>query len=222
MRRLLADPVVRLKLVLWLVCLAPLGRLLWFFYSDMSRGTLLLTANPIEFITRSTGTWTLVWLLATLSVSPLRIRLNWPALIRVRRLLGLFAFFYACLHLSTYLWLDQFFDWSGIVKDIAQRPFITVGFSAWLLLLPLALTSTQWAMRKLGRRWQKLHRLAYVAPTLGVLHYWWLVKADVRTPFAYGLVLLLLLAWRVLRWKRKQRPAALSSTPRRATASPPA
>ena len=222
MRRLLADPVVRLKLVLWLVCLAPLGRLLWFFYSDMSRGTLLLTANPIEFITRSTGTWTLVWLLATLSISPLRIRLNWPALIRVRRLLGLFAFFYACLHLSTYLWLDQFFDWSGIVKDIAKRPFITVGFSAWLLLLPLALTSTQWAMRKLGRRWQKLHRLAYVAPTLGVLHYWWLVKADVRTPFAYGLVLLLLLAWRVLRWKRKQRPAALSSTPRRATASPPA
>ncbi len=222
MRRLLADPVVRLKLVLWLVCLAPLGRLLWFFYSDMSRGTLLLTANPIEFITRSTGTWTLVWLLATLSISPLRIRLNWPALIRVRRLLGLFAFFYACLHLSTYLWLDQFFDWSGIVKDIAKRPFITVGFSAWLLLLPLALTSTQWAMRKLGRRWQKLHRLAYVAPTLGVLHYWWLVKADVRTPFAYGLVLLLLLTWRVLRWKRKQRPVALSSTPRRATASPPA
>ena len=222
MRRLLADPVVRLKFVLWVVCLAPLGRLLWFFYSDMTRGTLLLTANPIEFITRSTGTWTLVWLLATLCVSPLRGRLNWPPLIRVRRLLGLFAFFYACLHLSTYLWLDQFFNWPGIVKDIAKRPFITVGFSAWLLLLPLALTSTQWAMRKLGRRWQKLHRLAYVAPTLGVLHYWWLVKADVRDPLAYGLVLLLLLAWRVRRWKQKQRPAALSPTPRRATASPPA
>ncbi|MCE2946731.1 MAG: sulfite oxidase heme-binding subunit YedZ [bacterium] len=157
-----------------------------------------LGANPIEVITRATGEWTLILLLVTLSVTPLRrlTGLNW--LLRLRRMLGLTAFFYASLHLLTYLWLDQFFDLAAIAKDIVKRPFITAGFTAFLLLLPLAITSTDAMVRRLGgRRWLALHRLAYLATAIGVLHYWWLVKADVREPFFYAVVLALLLAARV-------------------------
>ncbi len=180
-----------IKPLLFLACLIPLVRLLWLAVMGG------LGANPIEFITRSTGTWTLVGLLVTLGVTPLRRLTGWNGLIRFRRMLGLFAFFYACLHFTTYIWLDQFFDPASIVKDIAKRPFITVGFSAFVLLLPLAATSSQYMMRRLGRNWQRLHRLVYLIALLGVLHYLWLVKKDITQPLVYGAVLLVLLALRL-------------------------
>src|SRR5688572_6436943 len=159
-----------IKAAAFVACLVPLALLLW---RGLNRG---LGANPIEYITHSTGWWTLTFLLITLGVTPLRrlTHLNW--LLRLRRMLGLYAFFYACLHFTTYIWLDQFFDPASIVKDIAKRPFITLGFAAFLLLLPLAATSTNGMVKRLGaRRWQFLHRLVYVIATLGVLHFWWLV-----------------------------------------------
>lgn len=179
------------KPLLFLVCLLPLARLL---YLGFSGG---LGANPIEFVTRSTGTWTLVGLLLTLTVTPLRRLTGRNELIRYRRMLGLFAFFYACLHFITYIWLDQFFDLGGILRDIYKRPFITVGFTAFLLLLPLAITSTHTMMRRLGRRWQQLHRLVYLVGLLGVLHYLWLVKKDLTQPLIYAGVLLVLLGLRL-------------------------
>lgn len=181
------------KALLWLLCLTPLARLI---FLGLTGG---LGANPIEFITRSTGTWTLVGLLATLSVTPLRrmTGLNW--LVRFRRLLGLFAFFYACLHFTTYIWLDQFFDPAGIARDILKRPFITVGFTAFILLVPLAATSSQRMMKKLGSDWQRLHRLIYLIAGLGVVHYWWLVKKDITQPLIYACVLVVLLAVRLPR-----------------------
>ena len=176
---------------LFLICLLPLARLVYLAFSGG------LGANPIEFITRSTGTWTLVGLMITLTVTPLRRLTGRNELIRYRRMLGLFAFFYASLHFTTYIWLDQFFDPAAILKDIYKRPFITIGFAAFLLLLPLALTSTNAMMRRLGRRWQQLHRLVYVIGSLGVLHYWWLVKKDLTQPLIYGLVLVTLLSLRL-------------------------
>jgi sulfoxide reductase heme-binding subunit YedZ len=180
------------KAVLFLACLIPLGRLIWLAYVDG------LGANPIEFITRSTGTWTLVFLLITLSITPLRRLTGRNAWIRFRRMLGLFAFFYACLHFTTYVWLDQFFEWPAIVKDVIKRPFITVGFTAFVLLIPLAATSTQAMQRRLKRRWQQLHRLVYLIAICGVLHYWWLVKKDVTEPAWYALALTLLLGFRLV------------------------
>ncbi len=174
--------------------LVPLGWLLW--------GTLThgLGANPIETITRTTGDWTLRFLLITLAVTPVRRLTGWHAAIRLRRMLGLYAFFYACLHFSTYLVLDQFFSLEDIMEDIVDRPFITVGFSAFVLLLPLALTSTDAMLRRLGgKRWRRLHRAAYVVAMLGVLHYLWLVKADLSTPLIYLGVLVVLLALRLPR-----------------------
>lgn len=178
------------KLWIALVCLLPAARLVWL------GGTGDLGANPIEFITRSTGTWTLVGLLVTLSVTPLRRLTGVGSLIRYRRMLGLFAFFYACLHGLTYFWLDQFFDLAGIARDILKRPFVTFGFAALVLLVPLAVTSTQAMMRRLGRNWQRLHRLVYAAALLGVAHYLWLVKKDLTEPLIYGAVLAVLLALR--------------------------
>ncbi len=186
--------VVWAKAGIWLICLLPLVRLV---FMGLANG---LGANPIEFITRSTGTWTLVGLLLTLSITPLR-RLagrNW--LLHFRRMLGLFAFFYACLHFTTYIWLDQFFDPASIAKDIIKRPFITVGFSAFILLLPLAATSSQRMMKLLGRNWQRLHRLIYLIASLGVVHYWWLVKKDITQPLIYACVLAALLAVRLPRF----------------------
>lgn len=173
------------------ICLLPLLRLL---VLGESGG---LGANPIEFITRSTGTWTLVGLLLTLSVTPLRRLTGRADLIRYRRMLGLFAFFYAGLHFVTYLWLDQFFDPAAIARDIVKRPFITVGFAAFVLLVPLALTSTHAMMRRLGRRWQQLHRLVYLIALLGVIHFLWLVKKDLTEPLIYAAVLALLLVVRL-------------------------
>jgi sulfoxide reductase heme-binding subunit YedZ len=171
-----------------------------------------LGANPIEAITRATGLWTLRFMLITLAVTPARWLTGWNALIRVRRMLGLYAFFYGTLHLLTYLWLDQFFDWAAIVKDVAKRPFITAGFSAFVLLVPLAATSTAGMIRRMGGpAWRRLHRLAYAAAALGVVHYWWLVKADIRPPRNYGLLLAALLPVRV--WiavqKRRASPSRL-------------
>lgn len=174
-----------------LLCLLPLMRLIAL---GMDGG---LGANPIEFITRSTGTWTLVGLLVTLSVTPLRRLTGRADFIRYRRMLGLFAFFYACLHFVTYLWLDQFFDPVAIARDIVKRPFITVGFTAFTLLIPLAATSNHAMMRRLGRRWQLLHRLIYLIAVLGVIHYLWLVKKDLTEPLLYGGMLALLLAVRL-------------------------
>lgn len=184
-----------LKPLVFLGCLIPFGLLCL----DARNGEL--GANPIEVITRSTGTWTLVFLLATLSVTPLRKISRTPAWIKFRRMLGLFAFFYACLHFTTYFWLDQFFDLQGIARDVAERPFITVGFLSFVLLIPLAMTSTSGMIRRLGRRWQQLHRLVYLIAIGGVVHYLWLVKADLTQPLIYGLLLSLLLGYRAItRW----------------------
>lgn len=180
-----------LKIGVFALCLLPLARMLWDGFNDG------LGANPIEEVTHRTGDWTLRLLLLTLTVTPLRRLSNFPQLLRVRRMLGLFTFFYACLHAITYFWLDQFFDPEAIVRDVIKRPFITAGFTAFVLLVPLAVTSTQAMMRRLGRRWQQLHRLVYAIAIVGVVHYWWLVKADVTDPAYYAGFLLLLLGYRV-------------------------
>ena len=165
-----------------------------------------LGTDPVAAITHTTGDWALRLLLATLAMTPLRRLLGAPWPIRFRRLLGLYAFFYACLHFATYLVLDLGGYWAQIFADIAKRPYITVGFTAWLLLLPLAITSTKGWIRRLGRRWGQLHRLVYVAAVLGVLHFVWLVKSDLREPLIYAAVLALLLGMRVWWWR--SRPAA--------------
>ncbi len=205
-----------IKLALFLAALIPLARLGWKALHDG------LGANPIEVITHSTGDWTLILVLTTLSITPLRRLTRQYWLIGVRRMIGLFAFFYGTLHFLTYIWLDKFFDLHEMLKDIAKRPFITVGFSAFVLLIPLAVTSTAgWIRRLGGKNWQRLHRLIYLTATLGVVHYWWLVKADIRKPEEYALVLGILLLYRLVTWaaeKRKQRPTtAISPTPAEAT-----
>ena len=186
------------KPAIFLASLVPLGRLVWKAYNSD------LGANPIQVITWSTGTWTLVFLMLTLSITPLRQLTKQYWLIQYRRMLGLFAFFYGCLHFTTYFWLDQFFDLHSIAKDIVKRPFITVGFSAFVLMIPLALTSTQRSIRWLGKRWQTLHRLIYATAILGVVHYIWLVKKDIRKPVIYAVVLGILLLYRVIIWLTKQ------------------
>jgi methionine sulfoxide reductase heme-binding subunit len=198
-----APSTVRaVKALAFVAALLPLARLLvafWFDQHGGPRGMPTLGVNPIEFITRSTGTWTLSFLLITLAVTPLRRLLGWNWLLRLRRMLGLFAFFYVCLHFTTYVWLDQFFDAAAIVKDVAKRPFITVGFTAFVLLIPLAATSTNAMVKRLGaRRWQRLHYAVYAIATLGVVHYWWLVKKDITQPAIFAAVLAVLLGFRVV------------------------
>ncbi len=187
-----------LKVAIFLAALVPLAHLAWKAFHDG------LGANPIEVITHSTGDWTLIFLSLALAITPLRklTRLHW--VIRFRRMLGLFAFFYACLHFTTYIWLDKFFDVREMVKDVGKRPFITVGFTAFLLLIPLAVTSTAGMIRRLGKRWQQLHRLIYVSAVLGVVHYWWLVKRDLSKPELYALIIGSLLALRLGLWWRKR------------------
>jgi sulfoxide reductase heme-binding subunit YedZ len=182
-----------LKAPVFLLCLVPIGIVGW----RALRGDL--TANPIEFITHTTGDWALRFLLITLAITPLRKVLGLPELVRLRRMLGLFAFFYAGLHFSTYLVLDKFFDISEIWKDVLKRRFITVGFAAFLLLIPLAITSTAgWIRRLGGKRWQALHRLIYLSAILAVIHYYWLVKSAVIRPLAYGAILAILLLFRIV------------------------
>jgi methionine sulfoxide reductase heme-binding subunit len=184
-----------LKPILFLACLAPLGRLVWRgFHADLG-------ANPIETITHGTGDWTLIFLLLTLSITPLRKLTRQYWLINFRRMIGLFAFFYGCMHLLTYVWLDKFFDVHEMLADIAKRRFITAGMTAFTLMIPLALTSTKWSIRKLGgKRWLALHRLIYFSAAAGVIHYIWLVKADKRKPLEYGAVLGALLLYRIAIW----------------------
>src|SRR5947209_11367675 len=196
-----------IKPVIFLACLGPVA---WLAWKGFHKG---LGANPIEFITHSTGDWTLTFLLVTLSITPLRRLTRQYWLISFRRMLGLFAFFYGSLHLMTYVWLDKFFDVHEMLHDIAKRRFITAGMTAWLLMLPLALTSTAGSIRRLGgKRWRVLHRLIYLSAAAGVVHFIWLVKADLRKPFTYGAILLALLALRLIFWAFSRwhaRPATL-------------
>jgi methionine sulfoxide reductase heme-binding subunit len=184
-----------LKAPVFLLSLGPAFVLTWKGFHDG------LGANPIDVITRTTGRWTLTFLLITLSVTPVRKLSGLAWLIRFRRMLGLFAFFYGSLHLMTYVWLDKFFDVHAMLHDIAKRRFITAGMTAWFLMLPLALTSTKsWIRRMGGKRWQKLHRLIYFSAAAGVVHFIWLVKADLRRPLTYGAVLAVLLSYRLITW----------------------
>ena len=190
--------------------LVPLLRLVALGYADA------LGANPVEFVTRSTGTWTLVMLCITLSVTPLRRLLDWPWLLRLRRMLGLYAFFYATLHFTTWVWLDQWFEPWSMLMDIIERPFITVGFTAFVLMLPLAATSTKSMMRRLGSRWQELHRLVYAIAVLAVLHFWWhkAGKNDLAEPMIYAAVVALLLGFRVAWHLARRAPTAVSARQR--------
>ena len=183
------------KAVVFMACLVPLARLVWLgFHDDLS-------AEPITFITHATGDWTLRFLVITLAITPLRKLLRLPQLIRFRRMMGLFAFFYVCLHFSIWLVLDHSFAWSEMWKDVLKRPYITAGFTGFVLLIPLAITSTAgWIRRLGGKRWQLLHRLVYATAVLGVIHYYWLVKSDVRKPLFYGFLVAVLLAWRLGTW----------------------
>jgi len=183
------------KPVLFLACLAPVGMLVWRgFHAGLG-------ANPIEFITHATGDWTMRFLLITLVITPLRRLARQYWLIGWRRMLGLFAFFYGTLHLMTWLWLDKFFDVHEMWADIVKRRFITAGMTAFALMIPLAVTSTRWAIRKLGgKRWQMLHRLIYASAAAGVIHYIWLVKADLRKPLEYAAILAVLLGYRIVVW----------------------
>jgi sulfoxide reductase heme-binding subunit YedZ len=193
------------KVVVFILCLVPLGMLVL----RAVQGNL--TANPIEFITHATGDWTLRFLVITLAITPLRKILRLPQLIRFRRMFGLFAFFYACLHFSTWIGLDKFFDWTEMWKDVQKRRFITVGFTGFVLMIPLAITSTAgWIRRLGGKRWQVLHRAIYLSAIAGVIHYYWLVKSDVRKPLQYAAMVGVLLAWRLGSWiyGRRQRLAA--------------
>ena len=191
--RAIPEKILRtIKSVVFLLCLGPLGVLTW---KATHEG---LGANPVDVITRSTGKWTLTFLLLTLAVTPVRRLTGFSWLVRFRRMLGLFAFFYGTLHLMTYVWLDKFFDIQAMLHDIAKRRFITAGMTAFALMLPLALTSTSgWIRRLGGKRWQKLHRLIYFSAAAGVIHFLWLVKADRRRPLAYGGVLAALLLFRL-------------------------
>lgn len=202
------------KVALFLLCLVPLGILVWrALHND-------LTANPIEFITHRTGDWTLRFVVITLAITPVRKILRIPQLIRFRRMLGLFAFFYACLHFGTWIGLDKFFDWSEMWKDVQKRRFITVGFTGFVLLIPLAITSTSgWIRRLGGKRWQRLHRAIYLTAMAGVIHFYWLVKSDVRRPLRYAFLVGILLAWRFGAWMiERRRPSAAVSRPERTTA----
>lgn len=195
------------KPFVFLACLTPLGLLLWKFFgptpTDMQTWGTGLGANPIEVITHATGDWTMRFLLITLAITPLRKLTHQPWLVRYRRMLGLFAFFYGVLHFTTYIWLDKFFDVHAMLADIAKRRFITVGFLGFVLMIPLALTSTRgWIRRLGGKRWQALHRLIYVSAIAGVIHYIWLVKADLTKPLQYGAILAVLLAYRLVEWLR--------------------
>jgi sulfoxide reductase heme-binding subunit YedZ len=202
--------IVAIKVLIHPLCLVPLARLGYNFYTDN------LGANPLEFITHSTGDWTMIFLLITLGITPLRRLSGLQWLGRFRRMIGLYAFFYSCLHFTTYAYLDRYLEWTAltggsegarpaanffsfVLQDVAKRPFITAGFTSFVLMIPLALTSNKVALRLLtGRRWQQLHRLIYASVIAGVVHYWWLVKADITQPAIYAALLGALLGYRLI------------------------
>jgi methionine sulfoxide reductase heme-binding subunit len=205
-----ARQLTLLKAAIFVLALGPFVYLLWgvFLRPDW------LGANPAEYITRMTGDWALRFLLITLSVTPLRKWSGWHWLIRLRRMLGLYAFFYVCVHFLSFIAFDHVFDVAEILKDIAKRPFITIGFTAFLLLIPLAVTSTNAMVRRLGgKRWAALHRLVYPIAVLGVLHFWLMVKRDVTEPAIYACILALLLGYRVLNARRKAVALTQTQTP---------
>lgn len=199
-----AQQFAIIKGLLFVAALLPFARLVLFTFTDR------LGANPIEFITRNTGSWTLYFLCMTLAVTPLRRFTKWNWLIKLRRMLGLFAFFYVCLHFTTFLWFDHFFDLAEMWKDVLKRPFITVGFAAFVLLIPLAVTSTNGMVRRLGAaRWKWLHRLIYLIAPLGILHFWWMKagKNDFQQPILFGCVVAILLLLRLFwAWKKRANP----------------
>ena len=201
----IAPPVLsprafaRVRALLFAAALLPLARLAWLGLHDG------LGANPVEFVIRSLGTWTLVLLVVTLSITPLRLATGWAWPMRLRRMSGLFAFFYAVLHFLAWLGLDQWFDAAAIWRDVVKRPYITAGFTALLLLVPLAVTSTNgWVRRLGGRNWLRLHRIVYVIAPLAVLHFWWqkAAKNDIGEPFVYAMIVAVLLGVRFSRWVR--------------------
>jgi methionine sulfoxide reductase heme-binding subunit len=190
-----------MKVPVFVLCLAPFLWLAWLFWQQD------LGPNPLETITHFTGDWAIRLIVATLAITPLRRVLNLPDLVRFRRMLGLFAFFYGCLHLLIYLYFDRLFVFSSIFRDVAKRPFITMGMAAFLLMLPLAVTSTKgWIRRLGGKRWQALHRLVYFSAIAAVIHYYWLVKSDIRMPLLYGTLVAILLLYRVAMWLRGRAP----------------
>jgi len=202
------------KRAAFVLCLVPLGVLAWkAFHGD-------LTANPVEKLEHETGDWTIYFLLITLTITPLRKLVPHLNLIRFRRMFGLYAFFYGFLHFFTYGLFDQMFDWMSITMDVYKRPFITVGFLGFVLMIPLAITSTAGMIRRLGgKRWQRLHQLIYVTAIAGVIHYYWLVKSDITLPLRYGAILALLLLARVIFWLRaRQSKLAHSAAARRESA----
>jgi sulfoxide reductase heme-binding subunit YedZ len=204
-----------IKVLVFILCLTPLFWLGWRAFNDR------LTANPIEFITHYTGDWTLRLIIIGLFITPLRKILNLPDLIRFRRMVGLFAFFYASLHFLTWIWLDKFFDPGEMWADIVKRKYITVGMTAFLMLIPLAVTSTTgWIRRLGGKRWQLLHRLVYTAAICGVVHYYWLVKSDIRLPLLYGALVALVLGWRLYARARRSNHRPAARPPARKTPAP--
>ncbi len=201
------------KACLFVLCLVPLGELVWLIFTDG------LGPNPINAVEHFTGDWTIRFICIALAVTPLREILHLPQMIRFRRMLGLFAFFYVCLHFTTWFAIDDFFNIHDISKDIVKRPFITVGFTAFVLMIPLAVTSTNKMVRRLGyKKWQFIHRAIYLIAILGVIHYLWLVKSDETRPLRYGAVVAALLLWRVGTWlrDRKKRQAQHSRLAREA------
>ena len=192
-----------IKIVAFVVCLVPFFQLAWRYHTDD------LTPNPIEFITHFTGDWAINMVAATLAITPLRKLLHLPDLIRFRRMLGNFAFFYATLHFSTWFGLDKFFDMHEILGDFTKRRFIIAGLTAYVCMIPLAITSTKgWIRRLGGKRWQLMHRLVYVTGIAAVIHYYWLVKSDVRMPLLYGTLIGILLVYRVTVWLAARRVPA--------------
>lgn len=199
------KPISVIKILVFAAALIPAAALVYGFYQlYYGIDTNALTANPGDYITDQTGTWTLAFLVISLTVTPLRRLTKWNEIIKLRRMLGLFAFFYGTLHMLTWVVFIHYFDWMEMLKDVAERLFITVGMATWLILFVLTLTSNQYAIRKLKRRWQTLHRLVYLAAIGGVVHYWWLVKADLTLPRRWAAAVIVLLGFRTV-WALKKR-----------------
>ncbi|MFP7721375.1 protein-methionine-sulfoxide reductase heme-binding subunit MsrQ [Lysobacter sp. A3-1-A15] len=217
-RRKTPPTVLAAKAAVHALALVPAAILAWQIRQEWLTGSGGLGADPVAEIEHRLGTWALRLLLLTLAITPLRQLTGLASLLRLRRMLGLYAFFYATLHLAAYLVLDLRGYWALVFEEIIERPYITVGFAAWLLLVPLAVTSTQAAMRRLGRRWGQLHQLVYLIAALAVLHFWWIVKSDVREPLLYAGILAVLLGWRAARAWRRRRAAAANAPASRAGA----